>query len=756
MKWLNGLLLLLLGVWLGGCQEEDNFRSSAQTGFQITLTDEADQAYSRKAPAELDEPLTSMFQLRVADATTGKVAYAGKCTESVLVKEGTYNLMATYGENPVIGLDAPYYVGTLENQQVVTGQMTSATISCAVANALLSINYDAESLQKVYEDYAVTVSVEDQSVELEAGTDKSAYFRAGSSVKLVFHGHLAGTGQEVSYDIAQPVNPEKPDWKPFTNISAKTHVKLTLGTDGATSSGAGISVEKMEVSTVSVTETLPMEFMPKPKLESEGFVDNELSFVETEKKSAVINLKLSSPLQDMKLKFNSTDTKFAGLEAGKEYLLSNADDKVAVETALGITLPEIGAMAGGLDFTSLIPQLMTDAGTTVSSTIEVDVKANNRWASEDQAVNRVYTLKCNKPEFSIAVDERNCWSREFTIDEVNVTAGDPEAIKENLVYQYYDGSNWIDCTTREAVKGRIQQFTQRAEDISNKVYKVRALYRGVIASAEAEATLETPVQLPNSGMEEWTDDNYKNDYYSFNPWKEKTDCHWDTSNLFTTRHRNNGSVFWVPTIAHYNGFHSVSYIPNSHSGKLAAEIRSTANGRGNTTGVDAKDYNKVAGELFTGTTNVTMGTSGGVGDADGSKDTYERIKDASFNNRPTALTFWYKYAPYTSDTWKVHIELLDEGKNVIIQKDYISSEAKEDWTEAVVDLDYVGETLYSKCKYIYVIFSSTTNAGADMPYQKITQTFYIQNGSGLSEMSFDDAYVGSVLTVDDISLVYDK
>ena len=458
----------------------------------------------------------------------------------------------------------------------------------------------------------------------------------------------------------------------------------------------------------------------------------------------------------MKLKFNSTDAKFAGLEADKEYLLSNADDKAAVETALGIALPEIGATTGSLDFTSLIPQLMTDAGTTVSSTIEVDVKANNRWASEDEAVNRVYTLKCNKPEFSIAVDERNCWSREFTIDEVNVTAGDPEAIKKNLVYQYYDGSNWIDCATRESVKGRIQQFAQRAEDISNKVYKVRALYRGVIASAEAEATLETPVQLPNSGMEEWTDDNYKDNYYSFNPWKEKTACHWDTSNLFTTRHRHNSSIFGISTMAHYNGFHSVSYTPNAHSGNLAAEIRSTANGRGNTTGVDAKDYNKVAGELFTGTTNVTIGTSGAFGDADGSKDTYERIKDASFNNRPTALKFWYKYAPYTSDTWKAHIELLDEGKNVIIQKDYTSSETKGDWTEAVVDLDYVGETLYSKCKYIYVIFSSTINAGANMPYQKITQTFYIQNGSGLSEMSFDDAYVGSVLTVDDISLVYDK
>lgn len=750
MKWLGSLCLLTLYICLGACQSEDDLRSSGKTGLLITLTDEANQAYSRKVPSELEDPLSTMFQLRVIDAVTNKVAYSDKCKEFILLKEGTYNLTATYGEDPVIALDAPYYVGTLENQNVVTGQETLATVSCAVANALLSVSYNEESLKKVYEDYSVMVSVDEQSVEIDATGGKSAYFKADSSVKLVFHGHLAGTGKEVSYDIVEPEGGK------FTNIPAKTHVKVTLGIDGNVSPGVGISIEKLEVSTVSVTETLLMEFMPKPKVESTDFVNNELSFAETETKSAVINLNLSSPLQDLKLKFNSTDEKFAGLEAEKEYLLSNADDKAAVETALGITLPQIGATEGNLDFSSLTPQLMTDAGNTVSSTIEVDVKANNRWAKEDEAANRVFTLKCNKPEFSISVDERNCWSREFTIDEVNVTTGNPETIKANLVYQYYDGSNWIDCTTREAVKGRIQQFTQRAEDISNKVYKVRALYRGVIASAEAEATLETPVQLPNSGMEEWTDDNYKNDYYSFNPWKEKTDCHWDTSNLFTTRHRNNGTVFWVPTIAHYNGFHSVSYIPNSHSGKLAAEIRSTANGRGNTTGVDAKDYNKVAGELFTGTTNVTMGTSGGVGDADGSKDTYERIKDASFNNRPTALTFWYKYAPYTSDTWKVHIELLDEGKNVIIQKDYISSEAKEDWTEAVVDLDYVGETLYSKCKYIYVIFSSTTNAGADMPYQKITQTFYIQNGSGLSEMSFDDAYVGSVLTVDDISLVYDK
>lgn len=756
MKWISGLLCLVVGMTLGSCQSDDELQSSAQTGFLISLTDEFNQKVTRTTPEKLEKPVTSQFKLRVTDADSGKEAYVGQCTESVLLKAGSYDLTATFGENPVIALDAPYYMGTKENQKVEEDKMTAVTIPCSVANALLSVTFDEESLKKVFEDYYVTVSVGSESVNVDATSGKSAYFRAGSSVELTFHGFMLGTGKEVTYDIPEPESEEESGNGIFTAIPAKTHVQVTLKLDGSVSTGAGISISKLEVNTISIGETLPLEMMPKPKIESTDFVNNELSFAETETRSAVINLKLSSPLQDLKLKFNSTDAKFVGLIADKEYVLSNADDKVAVETVLGITLPEIGVSEGSLDFSSLIPQLMTDAGNTVSSTVEVDVKANNRWASEDEVANRVYTLKCNKPEFSISVDERNCWAREFTIDEVEVTAGNAETIKNNLVYQYFDGTEWKDCITREAVKGRTQQFEQRAEEIQNKVYKVRALYRGVIASAEAEATLETPVQLPNSGMEEWEEENYVKDggwfgsdvtYYSFNPWQNDETRFWDTCNSFTTRHRNNSNA----NIYNYNGFHAVSYVLGQHG--LAAELRSTANGRGNMVST-WYDFNKVAGELFTGTAKVTMGTSGFFGDADGSKDSYERVKDALFNNRPTSLKFWYKYVPYTSDTWKVHIELLDENKNVIIQQDYISSEAIRDWTEATVNLDYVNEKLYSKCKFIYIIFSSTINPGANMPYREITQTFYIDNGN--STLTFSPAYVGSVLTIDDISLVYDK
>lgn len=747
MRYISSLCLLICCIWLNGCQADENLRSANETGLLITLTDESDHAYARTMPSALEKPVADMFHLRVAYSGTDNVAYDDKCTESILLKEGTYDLTATYGENPVIALDAPYYIGKLESQEVVTGQMTSANISCMVGNALLSVIYNESALKKVYDTYFVTVSVGQESVDLDATSGKSAYFQAGSSVSLVFHGQLAGTGQEVSYDI--------PAQEKFANIPAKTHVKVTLGVDeSSVSSGVGISVEKLETETVSVVETLPSEFMPKPKLEAEGFVNNELSFAETEKKTAVIRLKLASPLQDLKLKFHSTDEKFAGLEAEKEYVLSNAEDKAAIETALGIVLPDIGTTEGSLDFTSLIPQLMTDNGNTVSSTIEVDVEANNRWASEDETVNRVYTLKCNKPEFSISVDEKNCWSREFTIDEVSVMSGDIETIKNNLVYQYRDGTEWKNCMTREFVAGRTQQFSQTAEEISEKSYKVRALYRGAIASNEAEITLEMPEQLPNSGMDEWNVETYIKEggwfsrdetYYSFNPWKNDEDHFWDTCNDFTTRHRNNSNV----NIYNYNGFHAVSYV-TGRSG-LAAELRSTANGRGNMVAT-FYDFNKVAGELFTGTAKVTMGTSGLFGDADGSKDIYEREKDASFYNRPTALKFWYKYVPYNSDTWKVHVELLDENRNVIIQNDYTSSEIKNDWTETTLPLNYVEGVSYAKCKYIYVIFSSTVNSGSNMPYREITQTFYV-NGE---TKTFSPAYVGSVLTIDDISLIYDK
>lgn len=638
-------------------------------------------------------------------------------------------------------VDAPYYEGTVTEVEVRKDTPAQVLVPCKVANALLSVVY-GESIAKVYDSYYVTVAVGEESREIR--DNESAYFRAGSVVNVWFHGTPKGESEERTFELLHEGL--------TAPLEAGEHAILNLSIEA----GVNVSVEKVEVKMVTVGETVPVEYMPKPKLEAEGFSNNELTFAETEKKAASVHLKLASPLQELKMRFHFEDAQFASLN-DQDYLLS--EDKTALENALGITLPDVNAPDATIDFSNLIAKMQTNAGATTRNVIELDAQANNRWSSESMDIeeqnsqNKAFTLICNKPEFSVVVEDKNCWSREFTINEVNVTAGDAETIKKNLVYQYFDGSDWKECSTRESVKGRTQQFIQRAEEISSKVYKVRALYRGVIASAEAEATLETPEQLPNSGMEEWNTENYSKSFYCFYPWMDKGECHWDTNNLYTTRHRHNSSDV---VKVNYNGFHAVSYVLGRGNIGLAAELRSTANGRGNTIlpewlGGGVKDQNKVAGELFLGDCKVNITGN----DIDGN-DSYEREKSALFSNRPTALKFWYKYVPYNLDAWSVHIELLDESKKVIVQKDFTSSEAKGDWTEAIVtwNEDYNESVIYAKCKYIYVIFSSTINAGANMPYREITQTFYIDNGN--SSLTFSPAYVGSVLTIDDISLVYDK
>ena len=706
MKWIGRLFLLALSVWLGGCQSEDNSRFSGKTGLLITLTDDANQAYSRTAPAELDDPLSTMFKLCVVDAATEKVAYSGRCEEFILLKEGTYNLTATYGENPVIALDAPYYVGTLENQHVVTGQETAATVSCAVANALLSVNYDEESLKKAYEDYSVMVTVADHSVEIDATGEKSAYFQAGSSVKLVFHGHLAGTGKEVSYDIVDPEGGK------FTKIPAKTHVKVTLGIDGEVASGVGISIEKLEVSTVSVTETLPMEFMPKPKVESTDFVNNELSFAETETKSAVINLKLSSPLQDLKLKFNSADAKFAGLEGGKEYQLSNADDKAAVETALGITLPEIGATEGSLDFSSLTSQLMTDAGNTVSSTIEVDVKANNRWASEDEAANRVYTLKCNKPIFHVSVYPGNIWTKEFTMNPLiaeEVEAGNYELLSQKMTYQFsVDGeTGWTD----------LGGDLRKADLQPGGTYYVRGVYRGVINSEAVAVTTYPVVELENGNLSDYSivrgeDGNRWNGHGAQYEWTG-----WATLNEMTTPN--------CPITSYsYNtrsGTRPISDVRPHSEDNTAVWIITMGYGYG---GIDSEPKNVTPSELFLGTYNT---------------------KGIDFKSHPTGVHFWYKYFPYSGDSSDIYIQVYS-GEQLIGSAALKEVNNVQSYTECTLNILYEDKYINLSPDKISLVFKSGFN----------TEVESREEGGLISANSANPKFRGSELYIDDISLVYDK
>lgn len=739
MKYIKALYAGLIGLLLAACQAEQ--WEGMEGGFQISLGEDV-TVTTKSTPAELGKPVKEQFSLKIVKESTGSTLYDGIFTSNQIpASAGLYTVTATYGNNPLLGLDTPYYKGEEAGVEVTEGETRTVNLSCKVANALTSVTYEEpEKFDALFSSYGLKVSVDNQFVTINNNNaQKSAYYRAGTIPTFQFVGTLKDNGQAVSMTL------EDDKLKDADTFGAGKHCKLTLKVKPATS-GVILTVAKVEVENVTISETIPVEWLPKPKIEAEGFEGNSLSFAETESKAATVKLNTATALQDLKIKFNFADPQFAAFN--QEYQLStlSEDTRKDLEEKLGITLPAIGDSSPSIQLDNLIARLQTNAGEATANTIELDAQANGRWSHEDAEANRSYTLNCNKPEFSVSVDASNCWSREFTINDITVTTGNAETIKNNLIYQYYNGTDWIECSTRDNQKGRVQQFDEAAEDISQKSYRVRALYRGAIASTEAEATLETPEQLPNSGMEEWhCSGPFSHNVYSYYPYSENDKCYWNTNNDYTTRYRQ--GTFGYP----YNCFPAVSYVPGRNGGK-AAELRNTASGAGNTTETiftDAKidNRNRVAGILFIGDFECSTGMSA-------TNYSYTKTNGKEFYTRPTALKFWYKYLPYTNDTWKAHIELWDENKNIIIQQDFQSSTSQNNYVEAEIKLNYNEQQSYPVCKYIYIIFQSTITEGENMPFEWFKSSYDLWKDD--EQISYKEPHIGSILTIDDISLIYDK
>lgn len=726
------LCLVMLSLLTLSCNRADMEEGHiGKSGFLVTLTDDV-RVESRSTPAELEDPLNTDFDLKIIRTSTGETVYDGKFKEDLIqASAGFYQVTASFGTNPVLEVDAPYYEGTVTEVEVRKDTPAQVLVPCKVANALLSVVY-GESIAKVYDFYYVTVAVGEESREIR--DNESAYFRAGSVVNVWFHGTPIGESEERTFELLNE--------RLTTPLEAGDHAILNLSIEA----GVTVSVEKLEVKTTTVSETIPVEYMPKPKLESTDFVNNELSFGETAKKSAVINLKLASPLQDLKLKFTSADSKFAGLEQGREYLLSVAEDKAAVESALGITLPSVGDMKAALDFSSLVPQLMTDNGATVSSVIEVDAKANNRWSSDKEAdaLARTFTLNCNKPVFHVSIYPGNIWTKEFTVNHLlaeDVESGDYEALGQKMRYQF--STNGTDGWTD------FGEDLRKADLIPGITYYIRGLYRDVIESDAVEVTTYPQIALENGDMEAWdyeitddarnpiTENLHKVYWKKWFPWSSVSSASvWNTVNQTTTQDGKTPNLGWLgATNPPYVG---CCYVANSgtipvegedaHNGKSAL-LKTVGWGSGNTGGGNASKINHVTpAELYLGTYDLAN---------------HKPVYGIEYASRPTAIKFWCKYVPKSTDLLIAQIIILDnEGMEIGGASIPTEEAGVTDWTEKTLSINYTD--LKKAPAKMYVLFKSGT----------ITDTG-VMDKPPLANLS-DGESVGSKLYIDDISLVYDK
>lgn len=716
-----------------GCREQADLEVTGGR-FDITLQDGSSAQPTRVRPYEVTGEMKKQFVLHIADETD-RSWFSGTMEQyekaSPALKPGNFVLSAYFGDNPPLALNAPYYVADNTTASIRAGQVTAVTLQCKVGNSMASFAFaDPDAAATLLPQYIIESRVGSTTVSCTANDRQHPYFSAGSTVDFYLKGSTA-TGNTVDYKFAS-----------IANAQRQKNYKYTLQLGGVQEGEANLDITvSTVVESISLSDVIPQEWLPKAKITAAGFdATGHLDYYETEQVTPQVSYQAVKATEDMEFTFDFHDQNIQSLSG--TYLLSElTDDRRQALANVGLVLPKLGETAGVIDLTAFVAQLTcADDGAAVTNNISMRVKANHRW-SDTQA----YSISTHSPEFSITVDDRESWSKEFSVHELQVTKGDAETLKSKVVYQYSadNGQTWTDCSD-----GMKQKFASHPEQ---KQYQVRAIYRQKLVSNVESVTLESPTQMPNSDMEDWYYSNVARSINTYFPWNEGGTSFWNTNNSYTTRYVSKASLFNAGSNP-YNCFPAVSYVVGGHSGHRAVELRNTGSGRGNTIADDVKNYNKVAGELFTGDVNVTMGGTAAAPSGDHyTIDTNGR----AFTSRPTSMHFWYKYAPLKSDTWRAKLVLMDAAHEVIAEKELTASNSVSDWQEANVNLDFTDGTLYSKCAYIYVVFSSTVNAGANMPWER-KNGYQLWEGDKLVNKNDTRSFIGSILTIDDISLVYDK
>lgn len=714
----------LIGLWIlalamVGCQEEEDSALTDGTGLLISLTNDV-EVTTKSTPKELGEPLKQKFKLKVVnDATPSLKYYEGNYKEGLKVStpEGRFRLTAEYGTNPILALNDPYYKGDTI-AEVEKGKTTSVSISCKVANALTSVVFgeptEGQDFTADFSDYRVDVFVEEDEnhtyvapVEIK-DNGKSAYYRAGTIPTFTFVGTVKETGKPYTFKL------ENDKLKDVANFAAGKHCKIIL-TMAKAEAGLKVEVSKVEVKNVDINETIPLDWLPKPKLETEGFdVDDATTLYmlegATRKHTAKLNINLAKGYGLDELTFSvNGDTELEG-----EYKLSEmTEEQRTAFVKKGIVLPVIGDLNPAIDFSAATATATANEDGSDATLALSNVVATAYTRSNDALSYKLITTKIDP---DLVVYPGNIWTKEFTPTPV-CASGNESLFNKNVSFEYSkDGGNsWIASPKNEAITGLNPGET----------YKVRSVCLGLVSDAK-EVKTYPQIALENGDMEDWSYTNGPVSWSNKGPfWKR-----WYVNSI-----KDDSKEGWMTLNAYTVSDNDLkAYISNSgtersdkkHSGSYAAEIKTIGWGKGTTAATPASIIKKnTPGELFLGKIdNITP------------------VYGLSYTSKPTAVKFYYIYEPEGSHSFKVEISLFN-GNTIIAKNEYYGMKSQDSnvYTEQILDFNYDKEVKDIEVTKISIRFISGENTNREVDKASILNS---------------SRHTGNKLYIDDISLIYDK
>lgn len=692
------------------CQQED-FKLENGGTIDIVIQDGV-SGKTRSLPEPVSEEMAQQFSLRIRNEEKNwyKGTIQDYAASNTLFAPGSYEVSAWYGEDDELALDNPYYASEPLTVQVEANKETQATVQCYVANAMASFVFaKPESATTLLKNYEIVTEVGSQTVSCTVDDGQNPYFKAGTAVTFYLRGESA-SGKNVDYKFAV-----------IDKVEARMNYKFTLTLDPVDMGNGQFNIDvQKDVEEISINETLPEEFLPKPKVAIEGMESgNVLNHYETEPQPTLrCNLSAYRPLEDVELTLNFADENLQKLN--KTYLFSEmtAEDKKELQDN-GIALPELDGVqtSGSLDLSSLVANMHSqDNATPVQNQFTVRVKANGRWSALTEG-----NINILKPDFVVKVFPGDIWTKELTVTALraeDVTHGDFNSLNSDLQYQFStDGTQWEN----------LGSDLRKASLTAGTEYYVRALYRNAISSQVQKVKTYEAKQIPNQTFDDGYDVTYpknENPLYTFKGgWIE-------TRNSMTC-HTSGVNSFYVS---------KSGTLPVVDDGRNVAHMMTMGWGAGNTC-----SFGNKSGSVIN---NISAGLVC-VGSFDASQD---KITGLSAYVRPTALKFTYRAEPYNNDEYLIQISLEnhDGAEPVVLGSGKLQSGEKvTSYKEQVLPVTYDNQYKDLPITHIKVEFYSGTKSDRDHLEDKFRDAS-VWDG-------YTNAYIiGSQFWLDGFSLVYDK
>ena len=182
---------------------------------------------------------------------------------------------------------------------------------------------------------------------------------------------------------------------------------------------------------------------------------------------------------------------------------------------------------------------------------------------------------------------------------------------------------------------------------------------------------------------------------------------------------------------HWNKYGKTSLTEGSHGGNTAMEIATVGYGSNNWSAVSQNTEYRSAGQLFIGSFD---------------RSSQKQTLGHAFECRPEQVNFYYKFYSYNKETTQAYAIVYDASQQEIGKGVLKITEPVNEYQKGSIRIEYSNETV--RAASIVIMFQSTDAA------QPATQT--LQGSKGAWNAGYGDSrHIGSILTVDDVELIYE-